>query len=44
VPQSVGKEFNAADKGKKFSKGGSLEPITKHPNPTGKRGWKRWGE
>ena len=44
VPQSVGKEFNAADKGKKFSKGGSLEPITKHPNPTSKRGWKRWGK
>lgn len=33
VPQSVGKEFNAADKGKKFEKGGSVES----------RGWKRWG-
>jgi hypothetical protein len=25
VPQSVGKEFNSADKGKKFSKGGSMK-------------------
>ena len=25
VPQSVGKEFNTADKGKKFSKGGSMK-------------------
>lgn len=25
VPQSVGKEFNMADKGKKFNKGGSAE-------------------
>ena len=44
VPQSVGKDFNDADTGKKFNKGGSLEPITKHPNPTGKSGWKRWGK
>jgi len=44
VPQSVGKEFNAADTGKKFNKGVPLEPITKHPNPTSKRGWKRWGK
>jgi hypothetical protein len=25
IPQSVGKEFNNADKGKKFSKGGSMK-------------------
>ena len=25
VPQSVGKEFNQADKGKKFSKGGTMK-------------------
>ena len=25
IPQSVGKEFNQADKGKKFSKGGSMK-------------------
>jgi hypothetical protein len=25
VPQSVGKEFNMADKGKKFNKGGNVE-------------------
>ena len=25
VPQSVGKEFNQADKGRKFSKGGSMK-------------------
>jgi hypothetical protein len=43
VPQSVGKDFNQADKGKKFKKGGTIEPITKDANPTGKSGWKRWG-
>jgi hypothetical protein len=26
VPQSVGKEFNMADKGKKFNKGGDVTP------------------
>lgn len=25
IPQSVGKEFNQADKGKKFSKGGTMK-------------------
>ena len=25
IPQSVGKEFNTADKGKKFSKGGTMK-------------------
>ena len=29
VPQSVGKEFNNADKGKKFKEGGTM----KKPNP-----------
>jgi hypothetical protein len=45
VPQKVGKEFNQADKGKKFNKGGPLEPITaKKVKPAGKSGWKRWGD
>ena len=29
IPQSVGKEFAAADKGKKFKKGGSIMAIKK---------------
>jgi hypothetical protein len=29
VPQSVGKEFNTADKGKKFSKGGTMKSDMK---------------
>jgi len=27
VPQSVGKEFNEADKGRKFSKGGDMKKM-----------------
>jgi hypothetical protein len=27
VPQSVGKEFNKADKGKKFNKGGKVTKL-----------------
>ena len=29
VPQSVGKDFSAADKGRKFSKGGSMDAMDK---------------
>jgi hypothetical protein len=29
IPQSVGKEFNQADKGKKFNKGGSMKSDMK---------------
>ena len=29
VPQSVGKEFNQADKGRKFSKGGDMKMVNK---------------
>jgi hypothetical protein len=36
VPQSVGKEFSNADKGRKFSKGGDM--ATKMGKPTMKRG------
>ena len=32
VPQSVGKDFSAADKGKKFSKGGSTRPDVQKVN------------
>ena len=37
VPQSVGKEFNSADKGKKFSTGGHMA-TTKMGKPTMKPG------
>ena len=30
VSQSVGKDFTAADKGKKFATGGRPKPIKKH--------------
>ena len=30
VPQSVGKDFSAADKGKKFATGGKPKPTKKH--------------
>ncbi len=33
VPQSVGKDFTKADKGRKFSKGGDM--ATKKPAPVG---------
>jgi coenzyme F420-reducing hydrogenase beta subunit len=51
VPQSVGKDFNKADKGKKFNKGGAVTPSTEqafennlaeavvYPGPSG---WRRW--
>ena len=29
VPQSVGKDFNEADKGRKFSKGGNMKMVNK---------------
>jgi hypothetical protein len=33
VPQSVGKEFNQADKGRKFSKGGDMKSVDMEKNP-----------
>jgi hypothetical protein len=33
VPQSVGKDFNQADKGKKFKKGGSMKSVDMKKNP-----------
>jgi len=33
VPQSVGKEFNEADKGRKFSKGGDMKSVDMEKNP-----------
>ena len=30
IPQSVGKDFNQADKGKKFKEGGMATKMTKH--------------
>ena len=33
VPQSVGKEFNQADKGRKFAKGGDMKPVDMKKNP-----------
>ena len=44
VPQSVGKDFNQADKGRKFSKGGDMKMVSKgsmaksgmHKMPDGK--------
>jgi len=33
VPQSVGKDFNGADKGRKFSKGGDMKPVDMKKNP-----------
>jgi len=38
VPQSVGKEFTNADKGRKFSKGGDTMATTKMGKPTMKPG------
>ena len=38
VPQSVGKDFSSADKGRKFSKGGDIMATEKKvpPTPMGK--------
>ena len=33
VPQSVGKDFNNADKGKTFKEGGTMEPVDMKKNP-----------
>jgi hypothetical protein len=33
VPQSVGKDFNNADKGKTFSEGGAMKPVDMETNP-----------
>ena len=33
VPQSVGKDFNNADKGKTFKEGGMMKPVDKKKNP-----------
>ena len=33
VPQSVGKDFNEADKGRKFSKGGDMKSVDMEKNP-----------
>ena len=33
VPQSVGKDFSAADKGRKFSKGGDMKSVDMKKNP-----------
>jgi len=33
VPQSVGKDFSAADKGRKFSKGGDMKSVDMEKNP-----------
>jgi hypothetical protein len=33
VPQSVGKDFAAADKGKTFKEGGSMKPVDMKKNP-----------
>jgi hypothetical protein len=42
VPQSVGKEFNAADQAKGHKKGGTIEAISKPTTPAKKHGWRRW--
>jgi hypothetical protein len=33
VPQSVGKDFNNADKGKTFKEGGMMKPVNMKKNP-----------
>jgi hypothetical protein len=42
VPQSVGKDFFAADQAKGHEKGGAIEPISKATKPATKHGWRRW--
>ena len=38
VPQSVGRDFNAADKGRKFSKGGDMKKMASGGSTVGKTG------
>ena len=33
IPQSVGKDFSTADKGKKFKEGGTMKPVDAKKNP-----------
>ena len=33
IPQSVGKDFATADKGKKFKEGGTMKPVDMKKNP-----------
>ena len=33
IPQSVGMDFNKADKGKKFKEGGTMKPVDMEKNP-----------
>ena len=33
IPQSVGKDFNKADKGKTFKEGGTMKPVDMEKNP-----------
>ena len=33
IPQSVGKDFSTADKGKKFKEGGTMKPVDMKKNP-----------
>jgi len=33
IPQSVGKDFSTADKGKKFKEGGTMKPVDAKNNP-----------
>jgi hypothetical protein len=33
IPQSVGKDFNQADKGRKFKEGGAMQPVDMKKNP-----------
>jgi hypothetical protein len=42
VPQSVGKDFFAADQAQKHEKGGSIKPVSKETAPATKHGWRRW--
>jgi hypothetical protein len=42
VPESVGKDFFAADQAKGHKKGGTIEPITGPVTPATKHGWRRW--
>ena len=36
IPQSVGKDFNEADKGKSFNRGGDMKKMSSGGNTTGK--------
>jgi hypothetical protein len=42
VPESVGKDFFAADQAKGHKKGGTIEPVSKPTTPATKHGWRRW--